>query len=72
MYEAKRRLRELGVLAAASEPKTSASEFVRVAVSDRATPLRPPFQVRFASGAVLEWSEAPQGEALRELLGLVS
>lgn len=72
MYEAKRRLRQLGVLAASSEPKTAAAEFVRVAVVGRPSSPGPPFQVRLASGAVLEWSEAPQGDALRELLGLVS
>jgi hypothetical protein len=72
LYEAKRRLRELGEFAPATEAKPVASEFVRVAVASRPPSARLPFQVRFASGAVFEWSEAPQGEALRELVGLVS
>jgi len=72
MYEAKRRLRKLGVLASAAEPKPAPAEFVRVAVAGRAPAPRTPFQVRLASGAVLEWSEAPAGDALRELVSLVS
>jgi hypothetical protein len=72
MYEAKRRLRGLGVLEAAPMSPPRAAEFIRVAVADRAPSTRPRFQVRLASGAVLEWSEAPQGKALHELIGLVS
>lgn len=72
MYEAKRRLRALGALPSSSGPKAAPAEFVRVAVAGRAPSPCRPFQVRLASGAVLEWSEAPQGDALRELVGLVS
>lgn len=72
MYEAKRRLRNQGVLEASPAPKKAAAEFVRVAVADRGASSRPPLRVRLASGTVLEWSEAPQGAELRELLGLVS
>ena len=72
MYEAKRRLRQLGVLCAATAPKPAPTEFVRIGVADRSPSTCPPFQVRLTSGAVLEWSEAPQGADLRELIGLVS
>ncbi len=70
MYEAKRRLREYGVIAPIPQPKVRSPEFARVVVGEPSRSCS--LQVRFASGAVLEWSEAPQGEALRELIGLVS
>jgi hypothetical protein len=74
LYEAKRRLRLLGVLAQAPQgvaPSTPSTGFVQVEVSD---PGRAPacLRVRLGSGALLEWSEAPQGDALRELIGFVS
>ncbi len=70
LYEAKRRLRACGVIAPAPPRRVSSPGFARVEVADvgRAASLR----VRLASGALLEWSEAPQGDALRELIGLVS
>ncbi len=71
LYEAKRRLRACGVIAAVAKRTTPSPGFARVAVSD---PSRPPcsLRVRLGSGALLEWSQAPQGDALRELIGLVS
>ena len=72
MYDAKRRLRTLGLISPAGRSKATAPRFtrVRVAPHDRATAAS--LRVRLSSGAVLEWSEAPQGDALRELVGLVS
>ena len=79
LYEAKRRLRELGVIApaAARRPGSGSSagsaRFARVAVPEAAVVASgSPLRVRLASGAVLEWSEAPRGEALRELVGVLS
>ncbi len=71
MYEAKRRLRVYGLIAPALGREVRRPGFARVAVAeiDRAPAS---LRVRLASGAVLEWSEAPQGDALRELVGLVS
>jgi len=77
MYEAKRRLRAYGLLAPAAPRKAAGRTpmppgFARVAVEPRAAAPSASLRVRLASGALLEWSEAPQGEALRELIGLVS
>jgi hypothetical protein len=78
LYEAKRRFRELGVIApaAARRPITAGSagsaRFARVAVPEGSVASGSPLRVRLASGAVLEWSEAPRGEALRELVGVLS
>ena len=71
LYEAKRRLRVCGVIATAPHRRVSCPEFVRVEVRD-AVRARTSLRVRLGSGALLEWSEAPQGDALRELIGLVS
>ena len=71
LYEAKRQLRAFGVLEPARPRGARSPEFVRVAVSEGDRP-GASLRVRLASGALLEWSEAPQGEALRELIGLVS
>jgi hypothetical protein len=76
LYEAKRHLREAGVIAAASgtkKQKQVVPEFVSVSVREpvpsvSGTALR----IRLSSGAMLEWSDAPQGEALRELVGMLS
>jgi len=76
LYEAKRHLREAGVIAATSgakKPKQGVPEFVSVSVREpvpsvNGTVLR----VRLSSGALLEWSEAPQGEVLRDLIGMLS
>ena len=78
LYEAKRRLRQTGVVGradAATAPKDSAPRFVRLAVRKapagagaEPTSLR----LQLASGTSLEWSEAPRGDALRELIEIVS
>ncbi len=71
LYEAKRRLRACGVIAPAGQPQISPPDFVRVEVAEFSrTPAS--LRVRLASGALLEWSEAPRGDVLRELIGLVS
>ncbi len=72
MYEAKRRLRACGLIAPAIARKAAPPRFTRVSIAPREAPPLRSLRVRLASGAVLEWSEAPQGDALRELLGLVS
>jgi len=76
LYEAKRHLRKAGVIEAAIEPRKpdrEMPEFVSVAVQE---PVRSVdgkvLRVRLSSGALLEWSDAPQGEALRELIGMLS
>ncbi len=70
LYESKSRLRAWGVLAPALR-RVSPPEFVRIEVP-AATRIPASLRVRLASGALLEWNEAPQGDALRELIGLVS
>ena len=75
MYEAKRRLRAYGLIAPGPQRRVPSPKFVRVARADvnRAEPACPAsLRVRLANGTLLEWSEAPQGAALRELVGLVS
>lgn len=75
MYEAKGRLRGYGLIAPATPrtiSKTAPPRFTRVSIAPREGPPLKLLRVRLASGAVLEWSEAPQGDALRELIGLVS
>jgi hypothetical protein len=72
LYDAKRRLRALGAIAPAQAPRSSAQQFVRVAVAKRPDGAEARLRVRLASGAVLEWSEAPSGEALRELVGMLA
>ena len=72
LYEAKRRLRACGVIPAAPQRRVSSPGFARVEVSDAGRAAPASLRVRLGSGALLEWSEAPQGEALRELIGLVS
>ena len=72
MYEAKRRLRACGLIAPAAPRKAAPVCFTRVAVERREAAPVTSLRVRLASGALLEWSEAPQGDALRELFGLVS
>ena len=68
LYEARRQLRRRGVLAPAPERRPAAARFVRVVAAELA-PTPSPLRVQLASGAVLEWAEAPMGEALRELIG---
>ncbi len=72
LYEAKRRLRSCGVIAPAIPQRSSSPRFARVEVASREASPRASLRVRLASGAVLEWSEALEGDALRELIGLVS
>jgi hypothetical protein len=76
LYEAKRHLRKAGVIAAAGgprKPERVTAKFASVSVRE---PVRcvngSALRVRLSSGAMLEWSAAPQGEALRELLGMLS
>ena len=72
LYEAKRRLRACGLIAPAIPQGSSSPRFARVTMASvEASPVTS-LRVRLASGALLEWSEAPQGDALRELIGLVS
>jgi hypothetical protein len=71
LYEAKRRLRACGVMASTPRRRDSSPEFVRLEVTGSSR-MPASLRVRLASGAQLEWSEAPQGDALRELIGLVS
>ena len=67
---------EAGVIEAGIEPRKPdrvTPEFVSVSVRE---PVRSvsgtALRVRLSSGALLEWSEAPQGEVLRELIGMLS
>ena len=76
LYEAKRSLRHAGVIAAATRTKsvvTRSPGFVELAVHERpGATSAPSLRVQLPNGTVLEWSDAPQGEALRELVGIVS
>ncbi len=72
MYEAKRRLRSYGLIAPAAQGKTAPPRFTRVAIASSEASPGTPLRVRLASGAVFEWREAPRGDALRELVDLVS
>jgi hypothetical protein len=76
LYEAKRHLRKAGVIAGADEPtkpKRVTPEFVSVSVRESVRSVNGSvLRVRLSSGAMLEWSDAPQGEALRELVGMLS
>jgi hypothetical protein len=72
LYEAKRRLRACGVIAPAPQRRAPSPGFARVAVADAGGAAPTSLRVRLASGALLEWGEAPRGDALRELIGLVS
>ncbi len=72
LYEAKRHLRACGVMAPAPRRRAPSPGFARVALADAGRAAPASLRVRLASGALLEWSEAPQGAALRELIGLVS
>ena len=75
LYEAKRRLRELGVIGRAATRTKATPRFARVEVvsaPDSAGVVSSPLRVRLGSGAVLEWAEAPRGEALRELVGMLA
>ena len=71
LYEAKRRLRACGVISSVPDRAVSSAEFVRVELPE-ASRVRTSLRVRLASGALLEWSEAPRGDTLRELVELLS
>lgn len=76
LYEAKRRLRQDGVIAAATRAKSATARapgFVELAVPERSmATTASSLRIQLPNGTVLEWSEAPQGEALRDLFGMVS
>ena len=76
LYEAKRRLRQAGVIQAAqteNSTKTGAVRFVELAVHPGSTAATgSSLRIQLANGTVLDWSEAPRGEALRDLFGIVS
>ena len=72
MYEAKRRLRSYGLIAPAAQGKAAPPRFTRVALASSEASPGKSLRIRLASGVVLEWREAPQGDALRELVDLVS
>lgn len=68
IYEAKRRLRELGALDSGVADRTSSPRFAQVVAKAAPPAIGVSLRVRLPGGAELEWSEAPQGESLRELL----
>jgi hypothetical protein len=70
LYEVKRRLRSFGVISSVRERAVSSAEFVRFELPEASR--RASLRVRLGSGALLEWSEVPRGDALRELVGLLS
>jgi len=72
MYEAKRRLRGYGLIAPAVRRKTGPPGFARIAIAPDSASPGTSLRVRLASGTVLEWREAPQGDALCELIRFVS
>jgi hypothetical protein len=76
LYEAKRSLRRAGLTAKATRSKAAtprALGFVELAVRERPiAATASSFRVQFPNGTVFEWSDAPQGESLRELVGIVS
>lgn len=77
LYEAKRRLRRSGLLPPAEETssrKVSRRRFVALAVrrEPAAVETRGGFRIQLPNGTVLEWSEAPAAEKLRELLGALA
>ena len=73
LYQARKRLRSLGVLTAAAEPPSKTgprpgSGFARVDLSAAASPR---YRVRLPNGALVEW-EGASGPDLAEVLGAVS
>jgi len=66
-------LRERGALAPAAGRRRAAGRFVRVVAAEAESGASragtAPLRVQLASGDVLEWAEAPAGEALRDLIG---
>ena len=76
LYEAKRRLRQAGVIQVAqteNSTKTGAVRFVELVAQPGSTAaMGSSLRIQLTNGTVLDWSEAPRGEALRELVGIVS
>lgn len=76
LYEAKRRLGRAGVISKVKRFAAAtrrAPAFVEVAVREGpAATTVSSFRIQLPNGTVLEWSDAPQGETLRELVGIVS
>jgi hypothetical protein len=76
LYEAKRHLRKAGVLEVARGPRRPervTPQFVPVSIREPVRSLSGTvLRVRLSRGAMLEWSDAPHGEALRELIGMLS
>ena len=78
LYEAKRRLRQAGVVErskAAATSNDSSPRFVRLAVRKAPAGVRvepATLRVQLANGTSFEWSEAPRGDALREPIEIVS
>jgi len=76
LYEAKRSLRQGGLVAEATRAKAAtprAPGFVEVAVHERpVAATASSFRIHLPNGTVLEWSDAPRGDALRELVGILS
>ena len=76
LYEAKRRLRHAGLIGAATRAKSATTRspgFVElVAQAGSTTVPGTALRIQLTNGTVLEWNEAPRGEALRELVGIVS
>ena len=76
LYEAKRRGRQVGAIPSPepkTRPKAQASRFMTLAVrKTEAAATEPSLRIQLANGIVLEWSEAPRGEALRELVGCLA
>lgn len=76
MYEAKRSLRRAGLIAKATRTKSATARapgFVELAVREHPiAATASSFRVQLPNGTVLEWGDAPQGEVLRELVGIVS
>ena len=76
LYEANRRLRQTGMIPvsqAERTTKTRVGRFVELAVTKSSTDATgASLRIQLTNGTVLEWSDAPQGEALRELVGIVS
>jgi len=76
LYEAKRHLLKASILEAVCGPRRPARvtpTFVPVSVREPVPSAKGAvLRVRLSSGALLEWSDAPQGEALREIIGTLS
>lgn len=76
LYEANRKLRQVGMIRTAkaeNATKTRAARFVELTVRQGPTAATgSSLRIQLTNGTVLEWNEAPRGEALRDLFGIVS